>query len=203
MEKIISQEIIGKFLNGGDPEEFIVGIEYDYKTNTIYKIIQDPVKGKIVKQDTIIPFLWVADLTGLSFYQNDKSLQKRKMLEYGILIEPLQTYDDVRLEAGLRYLVKSIKGYSELLAFFKQGGIDPWGEKTKKYFQILNPAEQYLIQKKKRLFKGIEDYENVFRMVFDIETTGLNPETDRIILIGVCAALSKIRCTCEEIFAQS
>ena len=185
MEKIISQEIIGKFLNGGDPEEFIVGIEYDYKTNTIYKIIQDPVKGKIVKQDTIIPFLWVADLTGLSFYQNDKSLQKRKMLEYGILIEPLQTYDDVRLEAGLRYLVKSIKGYSELLAFFKQGGIDPWGEKTKKYFQILNPAEQYLIQKKKRLFKGIEDYENVFRMVFDIETTGLNPETDRIILIGV------------------
>jgi DNA polymerase elongation subunit (family B) len=185
MPEVISQEVIEKFLNGADPEEFIVGIEYDYRTNTIYKIIQDPIKGKIVKQDTLIPFLWVGDLTALNFYQGSKSLQKKKMAEYSIIIEPLQTYDDIRLENGLRYIVKSLKGYTELLNFFKQGGIDPWGEKTKQYFQILNPAEQYLIQKKKRLFKGIDDYEDVFRLVFDIETTGLNPETDRIILIGV------------------
>lgn len=185
MKEVISQEAIENFLNGGDPEEFIVGIEYDYRTNTIFKIIQDPVKGKIVKQDTIIPFLWVGDLTSLNFYQGSKSLQKKKMAEFGILIEPLKTYEDPRLEKGLRYLVKSLKGYTELLKFFKDGGIDPWGEKTKQYFQILNPAEQYLIQKRKRLFKGIEDYDGVFRFGFDIETTGLNPETDRIILIGI------------------
>ena len=185
MKEVISQEVIESFLNGADPEEFIVGIEYDYRANTIYKIIQDPERGKIVKQDTIIPFLWVGDLTGLSFYQNNKSLQKKKMLEFGILIEPLKTYDNKRLNNGLRYLVKSMKGYTELLKFFKDGGIDPWGEKYKSYFQILNPAEQYLIQKRKRLFKGIDDYADVFRFGFDIETTGLDPETCKIILIGV------------------
>lgn len=185
MKEIISQEAIENFLNGSDPEEFIVGIEYDYRTNTIYKIIQDPERGKMVKQDTIIPFLWVGDLTGMNFYQDNKALQKKKMAEYGILIEPLKTYDNKRLENGLRYLVKSLKGYTELLNFFKQGGIDPWGEKYKGNFQILNPAEQYLIQKRKRLFKGVDDYSDVFRFVFDIETTGLNAETCKIILIGV------------------
>ena len=185
MENVVSQELIESFLNGEDPEQFIVGIEYDYKTNTIYKIIQDPEKGKVIIKDTFVPFLWVGDLTGLNFYQNNKSLQKGKMLEYSITIESLQTYDNVRLEAGLRYIVKSYKGYTNLLNFFKQGGIDPWNEKYKKYFQILSVSEQYLIQKRKRLFKGIVDYLDVYKLVFDIETTGLNPEINKIILIGV------------------
>lgn len=184
-ENVISQETIELFLNGSDPEEFIVGIEYNYQTNTIYKIIQDPVRGKVVKQDTYIPFLWVGDITGLNFYQNNKSLQKKKMTEHSIIIEPLRTEKNERLEKGLKYLVKSYKGYTNLISFFKQGGIDPWGEKYKQYFQILSVAEQYLIQKKKRLFKGIEDYSDVHRFMFDIETTGLNPEIDKIILIGV------------------
>jgi DNA polymerase I len=185
MAEVISQETIEGFLNGWDPEEFIVGVEYDYRTNKIYKIIQDPEKGKIVKQDTIVPFLWVGDLTGFNFYQNNKALQKKKMGEYGILIEKLETHGNERLELGMTHLVKCMKGYTELINFFKQGGIDPWGEKTKHLFTILNPAEQYLIQKKKRLFKGIEEYGGVHRFVFDIETTGLDPETCNIILIGV------------------
>ena len=53
MSKIISQEVIENFLNGGDPEKYIVSVEYDYKTNKIYKIIQDPEKGKHIKQDTL------------------------------------------------------------------------------------------------------------------------------------------------------
>jgi DNA polymerase elongation subunit (family B) len=185
MAEVISQETIEGFLNGWDPEEFIVGVEYDYRTNKIYKIIQDPERGKIVKQDTIVPFLWVGDLTGFNFYQNNKALQKKKMGEYGILIEKLETHGNERLELGMTHLVKCMKGYTELINFFKQGGIDPWGEKTKQLFTILNPAEQYLIQKKKRLFKGIEEYSGVHRFVFDIETTGLDPETCNIILIGV------------------
>jgi DNA polymerase elongation subunit (family B) len=185
MTEVISQETIEGFLNGWDPEEFIVGVEYDYRTNKIYKIIQDPEKGKIVKQDTIVPFLWVGDLTGFNFYQNNKALQKKKMGEYGILIDKLETHGNERLELGMTHLVKCMKGYTELINFFKQGGIDPWGEKTKQLFTILNPSEQYLIQKKKRLFKGIEEYSGVHRFVFDIETTGLDPETCNIILIGV------------------
>lgn len=185
MSEVISQEVIENFLHGSDPEEYIVGVEYDYPTNTIFKVIQDPEKGKIIKSDTFTPFLWVGDLTGLGFYKNSKAIQKREMAKYGILIEKLETHGNERLENGMKYLVKSIKGYTDLLNFFRFGGIDPWGDKFKPLFTILSPVEQYLVQKKKRLFKGIEEYSGVYRLVFDIETTGLEPETNNIILIGV------------------
>jgi DNA polymerase elongation subunit (family B) len=185
MKEVISQEVIENFLNGGDPEEFIVGVEYDYPTNTIYKIIQDPEKGKIVKSDSFTPFMWVGDLSGLGFYNNSKSTQKKRMGEFGILIEKLDTHGDERLESGMKYLVKSLKSYTDLISFFRMGGINPWDEKYRQHFTVLSPVEQYLVQTKKRLFKGIDEYSGVNRFVFDIETTGLDPETCVIILIGV------------------
>jgi DNA polymerase elongation subunit (family B) len=185
MKEVISQEVIERFLNGGDPEEFIVGVEYDYPSNTIYKIIQDPIQGKIIKTDTFTPFIWVGDLSGLNFYGGSKSVQKRRMGEFGILIEKLETQGNERLENGMTHLVKSIKSYTDLISFFRMGGLNPWDEKYRQYFTVLNPVEQYLIQKKKRLFKGVDEYSGVNRFVFDIETTGLDPETCVIILIGV------------------
>lgn len=185
MREVISQEIIENFLNGADPEEFIVGVEYDYPTNKIYKIIQDPERGKIVKPDTFTPFLWVGDLVGLGFYNNSKTDQKKAMTKHGIVIEKLETQGNERLENGLKFMVKSLKSYTNLVSFFKEGGLDPWGETSRQNFTILTPVEQYLVQTKKRLFKGIEDYGGVYRFVFDIETTGLDPETCKIILIGV------------------
>jgi DNA polymerase elongation subunit (family B) len=185
MKEVISQEIIEDFLNGADPEEFIVGVEYDYPSNKIYKIIQDPELGKIVKPDSFIPFLWVGDLTGLGFYNNSKTDQRKAMTKHGITIEKLETYGNERLENGLKFLVKSLKSYNSLINFFKEGGLDPWDEKSRQHFTMLTPVEQYLIDKKKRLFKGIDDYNGVYRFVFDIETTGLDPETCQIILIGV------------------
>jgi len=185
MSKIISQEIIENFLNGSDSEQYIVGVEYDYQTNKIFKIIQDPERGKIIKSDTLTPFLWVGDLSSYNFYGGNKSLQKKKMGEFGIVIEKLQTHNNERLENGQSFLVKSLKNYSSLVSFFRYGGIDPWNEKFKHLFTILSPVEQFLIQKKKRLFKDIDDYSGVYRFVFDIETTGLEPEKNKIILIGV------------------
>lgn len=185
MKEVISQEIIENFLNGWDDEKYIVGVEYDYPTNSIYKIIQDPEQGKIIKKDTFTPFLWVGDLSGLNFYSNSKAQQKRAMSTHGIVIEKLETYGNERLENGLKYLVKSIKSYTNLTSFFREGGIDPWNENYRQYFQVLSPVEQYLIDKKKRLFKGIDDYGGVHRFVFDIETTGLEADKDKIILIGV------------------
>lgn len=185
MENFISQEIIEQFLNGQDDEKYIVHVEYDYKTNKIYKIIQDPEKGKLIKTDYLTPFLWVGDLSDFNFYNKDKNLQKSKIQEYGIIITKLNTYDNNSLENGQKFLVKSTKSYMSLISFFKNGGIDPWSEKYKKYFTILNPIEQFFIQKNKRLFKGYDEYSDIHRLVFDIETTGLNPEEDKIILIGI------------------
>ena len=143
MQEIISQEVIESFLNGSDPENYIVGIEYDYQNNKIYKIIQDPKRGKIVTEDTFTAFAWVGDLSNFNFYNGSKSLQKRKMTEYGILSAKLNTGGNERLEVGLKHMVKSLKGYQALVKFFKDGGIDPWGDKFKSEFIILSPAEQY------------------------------------------------------------
>ena len=182
---MVSQKEIETFLNGEDPEKYIVALEYDYASGKIFKIIQDPVQGKSIKSDTFIPFAWVGNLQGINFYGGSKSAQKQAMSTHGIIIETLDTHNDSRMEAGLKYLVKTTKSYSNLVNFFKGGGLDPWGRGNSDYIMILAPAEQYLIQKNKRLFKGFDEYDEVHRFVFDIETTGLSPEDSKIFMIGM------------------
>ncbi len=82
-------------------------------------------------------------------------------------------------------MVKSLKGYRELIQFFRDGGCDPWGDKAKEKISILPPVEQYLISKEKRLFKGFTDYDEVTRLVFDLETDALDPKDGRIFMIGI------------------
>ena len=182
---MISNEEIESFLHGNDPEEFIVAIEFDYASNSIYKIKEAPGKGKEIRKDTFIPFAWVGDLRNLNFYNNSKGAQKEAMTKYGIMIDKLETKDNERLKNGLTFMVKSLKGYRELIQFFRDGGCDPWGDKAKDKIMILPPVEQYLISKEKRLFKGYEDYDQVTRLVFDLETTALEPKDGRIFMIGI------------------
>ena len=182
---MITEEEIKSFLEGADPEQYIVSVEYDYAANCVYKIKETPDKGKSIHKETFTSFAWVGDLRGLNFYQGSKSLQKDAMTKYGIIIDKLRTDGNERLEKGLTFLVKSIKGYRELIQFFRDGGIDPWGEKTKDKIMILPPVEQYLISKEKRLFKGFEEYNDITRLVFDLETTALEPKDGRIFMIGM------------------
>ena len=122
-----TNEEIRAFLEGNDPEEHIVAIEFDYVTDSIYKIKEIPGKGKLIQKDHFVPFAWVGDLRGLNFYQGSKALQKEAMSKHKIVIEKLQTHGDERLENGLTFLVKSLAGYRALTQFFRDGGIDPWG----------------------------------------------------------------------------
>ena len=182
---MISNKEIEEFLQGNDPEEHIVAIEFDYVSNSIFKIKEIPGKGKEIRKDTFIPFAWVGDLRGLGFYNESKMAQKEAMTKYGIIIEKLETKGDERLEKGLTFMVKSLKGYRELIQFFRDGTLDPWGEKAKDKILILPPVEQYLIAKEKRLFKGFDDYDQVTRLVFDLETNALDPKDGRIFMIGI------------------
>jgi DNA polymerase elongation subunit (family B) len=182
---MIDSEIIKSFLEGNDPEEFIVACEFDYVSDSIYKIKEIPGKGKEIRKDTFIPFCWVGDLHNMGFYQNSKGLQKEAMTKHGIVITKLETHGDPRMEKGLTFMVKSLKGYRSLIQFFREGGADPWGEKFREKILLLPPVEQYFISKEKRLFKGFEDYEDVTRLVFDLETTSLEPKDGRIFMIGI------------------
>ena len=182
---MVSQEEIEQFLHGEDEEKYIVALEYDYRSNKIFKVIQHPTNGKQIKTDSFIPFAWVGDLKGKNFYNGSKHAQKQAMSEHGILIETLSTHGDERMEQGLKYMVKTTKTYSNLVNFFKNGGLNPWDRENTNAIAILSPVEQYLCQKQKRLFKGFDEYDEVHRFVFDIETTGLDANTEKIFLIGM------------------
>ena len=182
---MITAEEIKSFLEGNDPEEHIVAVEFDYIKDHIYKIKEIPGKGKSIVRDSLIAFAWVGDLRGLNFYQGSKALQKEAMSKYGIVIEKLRTDGNEQLENGLTFLVKSLKGYRALTQFFRDGGIDPWGEKVRDKFLMLTPVEQYLVSKEKRLFKGFDEYNDITRLVFDLETTSLEPKDGRIFMIGL------------------
>jgi DNA polymerase elongation subunit (family B) len=182
---MISQEEIKSFLEGNDPEEHIVAIEFDYVTDSIYKIKEIPGQGKIIKKDTFTAFAWVGDLRGLNFYSSSKDQQKVAMTKYGIVIDKLETEGNERLEQGLKFMVKSLKGYRTLIQFFRDGGLDPWSERAKDLILVLPPVEQYLISREKRLFKGYEEYNDITRLGFDLETTSLEPKDGRIFMIGI------------------
>ena len=182
---MISQEEIKSFLEGSDPEEHIVAIEFDYVTDSIYKIKEIPGQGKIIKKDTFTAFAWVGDLRGLNFYSSSKDQQKAAMTKYGIVIDKLETEGNKRLEQGLKFMVKSLKGYRTLIQFFRDGGLDPWSERAKDLILVLPPVEQYLISREKRLFKGYEEYNDITRLGFDLETTSLEPKDGRIFMIGI------------------
>jgi DNA polymerase elongation subunit (family B) len=185
MTEKATPEEIEAFLLGNDPEKYIVALEYGWRSSKIYKIKEDPKKGKIIETDTFIPFCWVGDLSKKNFYNGSKQAQKEAISKHGILIEKLHSGDDERLNNGLTYLIKTIKTYRDLVSFFRQGGINPWDSDNRDAIMILPPIEQYLVQKEKRLFKGFEEYDNIHRFVFDLETTALNPEDGRIFMIGM------------------
>lgn len=182
---MITNNEIEEFLHGNDPEKYLVAVEFDYMTNSIYKVVEPPNEPKRVVKDRFVPFCWVGSLKGLNFYQNSAVAQKSAMSKYGITLDKLKTGDDSRMESGLTYLVKSTKGYRELVQFFKDGGLDPWSEKAKDRILILPAVEQYLISREKRLFKGFADYDEITRLVFDLETSALDPKDGRIFMIGI------------------
>jgi DNA polymerase elongation subunit (family B) len=185
-----SVEDIQKYLEGYDEQKYIVGIESSYRENKVHLIIHDPEKGKRIEKHKFRPFLWMKTPQVDKLYNGDRRTIKKKMREYSISIKELQTtvegQEDIpRLVNGYKFIVHTKKSYTQLINFFKDGGMDIFSEEHRPNFMTCSPTEQFLIQTGKRLFKGMEDYEDIHRLSYDIETTGLFPETSRIFQIGV------------------
>lgn len=188
----ISLETVEKFLQGHDDEKYIVNIEYDKKTNLIHKFKQMPDGSKTVETEPLKAFLWMKNLNELkkttNFYGNNELAIQNARKEYGITITTLTHEEHPRLTQGYRYLLTCDQGHDRMLDFFKNGGFyrGIYDERNdiRSHFLLLSPVEQYLVSTGKRLFKGYEDYDDLEKFVFDLETTGLDPETSRIFLVG-------------------
>jgi len=189
-EYSISLENVEKFLIGHDDEQYIVNIEYDLDTNLIYKIKQMPDGTKTIETEPLKSFMWIKNLNEVKkkyrFYENNDIKIKLAREQYGIEIKSLKHYDHPKLIDGYKYIVICKYGHKKMLEFFEKGGIfrGVYNPHLKDNFLVLAPIEQYLISTGKRLFKGYDDYSQIDKFVFDLETTGLDPKTSRIFLIG-------------------
>lgn len=196
--KEITGEMVNTFLSGHDPMEHIVTIECDYMDDRVNIVYLNENGEKRVKRDDFKPFAWVKNSACIRMFGGNRGTLRRKMKELGINVKELITraddsIDSDRLSNGYKYLFYSTKRmpYSRFLNFFTEAGT-PVYEKKKddrgggsKEFMVISPVEQYMIQTGRRLFKGYENYDDLKRFLFDLETQGLNPRVHAIDQIGM------------------
>lgn len=178
---MIDEEIIARFLEGRNQKKYIVGVEIPYGSPDVSLIINDPERGKFISKDSLISFLWFKEEVTKIMFGGKRNLIANAAKKYGVTIKKLKTSmpdqeEARRMKNGYKYIAKVKGPYTKLINFFKDGGIDVYGESHKSYFITINPVEQYLIATGRRLFKGMDDYNDVHRLQFDLETTGLNPK---------------------------
>tara|TARA_R110000796_G_scaffold40062_1_gene99378 strand:- start:4634 stop:8074 length:3441 start_codon:yes stop_codon:yes gene_type:complete len=177
---MMNETNIAKFLEGRNQKKYIVNVEVPYYDNKAQLVINDPINGKYISSDTFKPFIWFKEEITKIMYEGKRSAIKKATDNYGVTITKLKTrdnsgYEPSRLSNGYKYIATIDGSYSKLLNFFKKGGVDVFSEEYKKYFVYISPVEQYLIASGRRLFKGMEDYDDIHRLQFDLETTGLYP----------------------------
>ena len=196
--KEITTEMVNTFLSGHDPMEHIVTIECDYMDDKVNIVYVNEDGEKRVKRDDFKPFAWVKTSACVRMFGGNRGTLRRKMKELGINVKELITktddsIDSDRLSNGYKYLFYSTRKmpYSRFLNFFTEAGTPVYDSKKSgngggsKEFMVISPVEQYMIQTGKRLFKGYENYDDLKRFLFDLETQGLNPRIHAIDQIGM------------------
>ena len=189
----IIQEI-SKFLRGHNEKlKYLVNVETFSYHNYANCIIHEPGKQPYLHKEKFTPFLYIKNIQkyGINLYGGNEEVLRAAIEKYGIVIEKLNTGNQPRLENGYTIKISSQISYNSIQNFLKAGGLDMWEqddnkENSKKHlFYTLTLDEQFFISTGTRLFKGIEEYVGVHKVIFDIETTGLRAFNSRVFLIGV------------------
>lgn len=197
--KEINEEVISTFLSGHDPMERIVNLEYKYNEDKIKVIYRDENDNKCEMMDFFHPFCWATRSACNKLCNGNKTELRELMLKYGIKVKKLDTRDTNGVERseydnGYLFMFYTIQAmsYKKFLEFFQKANnpiyskeVDEGSKKRSKQYLIITPQEQYMIATGKRFFKGYEDYNELLRLIFDLETEGLDPTRHRIIELGV------------------
>ena len=195
-KKEISLEAIEKFLDGHNDQQRIVNLDYKYDWDYIKVFYRDENDSRCVEECPFFPFVWAKLTVCTKLCNGNRNELKALMSRYGIGVKELDVTNlqgeqcDEMLD-GYRYLfyAKRKMSYSDFLDFFKKTGYPIYSkddsQKGSKYYLCVTPQEQFLISTGKRFFKGYEDYNELLRMIFDLETEGLDPTRHRIKLNGI------------------
>lgn len=195
----INEDVIGQFLSGQDPMERIVNLEYKPNEDKIKIFYRDVNDKKCEMMDYFHPFCWATRSACNKLCSGNKTELRALMDKYNIKVKKLDACDVNGVERkeydnGYLFMFYTIKAmsYKRFLEFFEKAGNPIYskkneddGKKSSKQYLIVTPQEQYMIATGKRFFKGYEDYDQLLRLVFDLETEGLDPKRHRILQLGV------------------
>lgn len=193
----VSKEQIESFLNGSNPQERIIKIEGDYNDSKIHVIYRDEDGKMRIEHDDFYPFVWCKLSVCTKLYNGNRETLKQQMRLYGIKVKALRTNNSdgitpERMENGFRFMfyAQIPMSYTKFLEFFEDGGCPVYGRKDDssnrvQEFIAVSNTEQYMISTGKRLFKGYNDYDDLLRLTWDLETEGLDPHVNAISQIGI------------------
>jgi len=206
MDKLKVLTEIKGFLDGYNNDlKYLVNVETNPDNDVAECIIHEPGKDPQIKKVKYTPFMYMKELSdhNIKLYAHNPDILENKMIQYGITITKLKTGNHKRLKKGYCYKITSRKSYNAIINFLKDGKIYPYeklrddegnevkdvrGEPVYLYrdmFYSVKPTEQFFISTQSRLFKGIEEYKDIHKLTFDIETTGLRYQLARVFAIGV------------------
>ena len=197
--KQITEEVISTFLTGRDPMERIINLEYKYNEDKIKVFYRDENDNKCEMMDFFHPFCWATRSACDKLCNGDRDELRALLAKYNIKVKKLDTRDTTgkerkEYENGYLFMFYTIKAmsYKKFLEFFQKAGnpiyskeVDEGSKKRSKQYLIVTPQEQYMIATGKRFFKGYEDYNELLRLIFDLETEGLDPTRHRILQVGI------------------
>ena len=199
MHDPITTEGINKFFEGSDPMKRIVAIELGYDNAEAEIVYVNDEGQKRIKKEPFKPFVWAKNSACIRMFGGQRGTLRAKMREYGIKVKPLYTcrednpYPNEKLANGYKYLFYATHKMSmgKFQNFFNEAGTPLKSKKkddddaSSQEFMYLQPAEQFMIETGKRFFKGYDNYDDLKRMSFDLETEGLNPRKHHISQIGI------------------
>ena len=207
IKKEVTPEVIKTFLDGYDPQERIVNFDYQYQNDFIKIFYRDEDDNKCVTTEPFYPFLWATKNACLKLCNQNRDELIALMKKYGVWSKALDTTNTngevvESILNGYTFMFYAVKplSYSKFLEFFKVAGNPVYPSKKgkeksgeelvqskrdSKQYLVVTPVEQYMISTGKRMFKGYDDYNQTLRMIFDLETSGLNTEKDRIEQFGI------------------
>lgn len=195
----VTKEEIDAFLNGTNPQERIIKVEGDYNESKVHVVYRDEDGKMRIQHDDFYPFVWCKLSVCTKLYGGNREVLKQQMRLYGIKVKLLRTnnsdgYVPERMNNGFKFMFYATipMSYTKFLEFFENGGCPVYGRRNEENgsnrvqeFIAVSNTEQYMISTGKRLFKGYNDYDDLLRLTWDLETEGLDPHVNAVSQIGI------------------
>ncbi|HEY3666913.1 MAG TPA: ribonuclease H-like domain-containing protein [Polyangiaceae bacterium] len=173
-----------EWLWGWDPTPGIVSVwaEPDGRA-TVWR--REPTTRQLVCEAvTFRPWVLLSSLTDL------EHLGARLRVEAPDASNALASYEELEGDGGLRFLVRARDGQALARAIL-HGARQRLGRPVSHLRELgadrvlaLPPEEQYLVASGRTYFKDLA-FDDLRRLQFDLETSGLNPENSRIFLVAL------------------